>query len=86
VPSASHVEQQAQQQLGLNSARPILDAQVQIEQLQAQVKTVDAQGANTSALRLAQGFIIGVVAGGVVVFGALRFRRRNSHTEKPEEK
>jgi len=79
-------EQQAQQQLGLNSSRPILDAQVQIEQLQAQVKTVDAQGANTSALRLAQGFIIGVVAGGVVVFGALRFRRRNSNSEQPEEK
>jgi hypothetical protein len=79
-------EQQAAQQLGLSSAHPILDAQVQIEQLQAQVKTVDAQGANTSALRLAQGFIVGIVVGAVVVIGALRFRRRRSNVENPEEK
>jgi hypothetical protein len=79
-------EQQAQQELGLSSAHPILDAQVKIEELQAQVKTVDAQGANTSVLRLAQGFIVGVVLGAVVVFGALRFRRHHSTIERPEEK
>jgi len=79
-------EQQAQQELGLNGPHPLLNAQVRIRELQAQVQTVDAQGANTSALRLAQGFIIGAVVGAVVVFGALRFRRRNSHLAKPEEK
>lgn len=52
-------------------------AEVRIEELEAEVDTVKAQGSNTSALRLAQGLIFGLAVGGVVIFGVTSFVRRN---------
>lgn len=68
----------ARQELELNSTHPLLEAQVRIAELEADLDTANAQGANTSALRLMQGVVIGAATGGVIVFGATRFRRRNS--------
>jgi hypothetical protein len=69
-----------------SNTQPLLEARVRIEELQAEVDTVKAQGANNSALRLVQGLIVGVVIGGVVVFGVARFRRSTTGTihEKTE--
>jgi len=79
--------EQVQQELGLTSEHPLLEAQVRIDELEAEVKTKEAQGANSSALRLAQGLIIGLAVGGVAVFGATRLRRRNADAViKPEKK
>lgn len=78
--------QQASQQLGLASQHPLLEAEVKINELQAEVKTKDAQGANSSVLRLAQGLIIGVAVGAVAVLGVTRLRRRNANvTIKPKD-
>ena len=69
-----------------SNTQPLLEARVRIEELQGEVDTVKAQGANNSALRLVQGLIVGVVIGGVVVFGVARFRRSTTGTihEKTE--
>ncbi len=69
---------QAQEDLGLNSDHPLLEAQVQIEELQTEVDTVRAQGANTSVLRLVQGLVIGAAIGGIVSLAVVRVRRRRS--------
>ena len=77
----------AQAELGLQSEHPLLEAQVRIEELEAELDTVDAQGANTSSLRLVQGLVIGAAVGGVFMFGASTLRRRNQApiVEKREE-
>lgn len=59
------------------SEHPLLEAQVRIEELEAELDTVDAQGANTSSLRLAQGVVVGAVLGGILIFAASLFRRRS---------
>ena len=68
----------AQAELGLLSEHPLLEAQVRIEELEAEVDTARAQGSNSSALRMVQGVIVGVVMGGIVVAGVSRYRRRRS--------
>jgi len=74
---------EAQQELGLTeSQHPLLEAQVRIRELEAEVDTVKAQGGNTSSLRLAQGLIIGLAVGGLVVFGVNRFRARTTRIVK----
>jgi predicted CXXCH cytochrome family protein len=70
--------EQAREELGLTSQHPLIEAQVRIEELEAEVNTVKAQGSNTSALRLAQGVVLGAAFGGLVVLGVLRLRRRNA--------
>lgn len=70
--------EQAQADLGLTSEHPLLEAQVRIDELETEIKTKEAEGANSSALRLGQGLIIGLAVGGVAVFGATRLRRRNA--------
>ncbi len=71
---------EALNELGMSSSmHPLLQAQVRLAELEAEVDTVKAQGENTSALRLAQGLIIGLAMGGLVVFGVTRFRRRADH-------
>jgi hypothetical protein len=73
----------AQDDLNLNESRhPLLEAQVRIRELEAQVETVKAQGGNTSSLRLVQGLIIGLAVGGLVVFGVNRFRARTTRIVK----
>jgi hypothetical protein len=67
----------AVEELGPASEHPLFEAQVRITELEAEVDTVRAQGENTSALRLVQGAIVGLVIGGIVVFGVIRFRARN---------
>jgi hypothetical protein len=69
-------QQAAGLEMGLTSDHPLLEAQVRIEELEAEVDTVKAQGSNTSSLRLAQGLIVGVVVGVVVVLGVAIVRRR----------
>ncbi len=73
---------EAQQELSetgmLENRHPLLAAQVRIKELEAERDTVKAQGANTSALRLAQGVILGLAVGGILVFLVTRFRRRAS--------
>ncbi|NDJ79211.1 MAG: hypothetical protein GYB65_23420 [Chloroflexi bacterium] len=59
--------------------------QVRIEELEAEVDTVKAQGSNTSALRMAQGLVIGVVVGGIVIFVAGRFNRSNPQPHDDEQ-
>lgn len=56
------------------SAEAQLTALVQVEELEAEIETVLAQGQNASAVRLMQGLIVGIVAGGIlgVVFTRLR--------------
>lgn len=85
--------QDAQTDLELLSEHPLLEAQVRIEELEAEVDTARAQGANSSALRMVQGLIVGVVLGGIVVASVARFRRRTdpmqdhdtaAHTEEHE--
>ncbi|WP_162909219.1 cytochrome c3 family protein [Aggregatilinea lenta] len=61
----------------LSSAHPLLEAQVRIQELEAEVKTAYAEGDNNATLRLIQGLILGVATGAVVVALASRFRRRN---------
>ena len=68
----------AEEEMGLVSEHPLLEARVRIEELEAEVETVKSQGQNTSALRLAQGLIIGLAVGAIVVFGVANFRRRNA--------
>ena len=73
----------AQEELGLTeSQHPLLEAQVRIRELEAEVDTVKAQGGNTSSLRLVQGLIIGLAVGGLVVFGVNRFRTRTTRIVK----
>ena len=73
----------AQQELNLTeSQHPLLEAQVRIHELEAEVDTVKAQGGNTSSLRLVQGLIIGLAVGGLVVFGVNRFRARTTRIVK----
>jgi len=69
--------QAALEDLNPQSEHPLFEAQVRIHELEAEVETVRAQGENTSALRLAQGAIVGLVIGGIVVFAVIRFRARN---------
>lgn len=66
------------EELGLISEHPLHEARVQIQTLEAEVDTLKAQGANTSSLRLAQGAVVGLALGGILVFGVMRFRRRSS--------
>ncbi len=75
----------AQQEMGLVSEHPLLEAQVRIQELEAEVDTARAQGQNTSALRLAQGLIVGLAVGAIIVFGVTNFRRRNSRTVDENE-
>ncbi len=80
------VSQAVLDELGLPETHPLHAANVRIKELEAKVHTLDAEGANTSALRLLQGFVIGVVIGGVFVLGVTRFRRRSTAiTERDEE-
>jgi hypothetical protein len=67
------------------STHPLLQAQVQIKELEAEVDTVQAQGANTSALRMVQGLIIGLVVGGLGVFGVTRFRQRTTRVVEEQQ-
>jgi predicted CXXCH cytochrome family protein len=73
-------EKEAITELNPVSQHPLLEAQVRIEELEAKVDTVKAQGENTSSLRLVQGLIIGVAAGGLGVFGVARFRSRTTRS------
>lgn len=73
------------EELGLTGGNPLLKAQVRIEELESEVDTLEAQGANTSSLRMAQGFVIGIAIGGIVLFGVMRFRRRSSDLDEIEE-
>lgn len=77
--------EQIAEELGLTSANPLHEAAVRIEELESEVDTLEAQGANTSSLRLAQGFVIGVALGGVLIFLVTRFRRRSSELDELEE-
>ncbi len=72
-------------ELGLISVHPLHEAQVRIEELRAEVETLEAQGANTSSLRMAQGFVLGIAVGGVLLFALTRFRRRSSDLARLEE-
>ncbi len=69
--------QQALEDLNPQSEHPLFEAQVRIQELESEVETARAQGENTSALRLAQGGIVGLVIGGIAVFLVTRFRARN---------
>lgn len=69
--------EQIKDELGLTSASPLHEAQVRIRELESEVQTLEAQGANTSSLRLAQGFVIGIAIGGILIFAVTRFRRRS---------
>jgi hypothetical protein len=60
-----------------DSDHPLLEAQIRIKELEAEVDSVKAQGENNSVLRLAQGVIVGGVIGGFVLAGVVRFRRRS---------
>jgi predicted CXXCH cytochrome family protein len=73
-------QQAAGLEMGLTSEHPLLEAQVRIEELEAEVDTVKAQGSNTSSLRLAQGLIVGVAVGMVVVSSVGAVRRRVGST------
>jgi predicted CXXCH cytochrome family protein len=75
----------AREEMNLTSDHPLLEAQVRIKELEAEVDTKDAQGANTSALRLMQGLVLGVALGGVVVFGVTRVRQRGLHVVRTRE-
>ncbi len=66
------------------SDQPILEASLRINELEAEVDTVKARGSNTAALRLAQGLIIGLAAGGIVVVGLISFHQRSSRKTKDE--
>lgn len=76
---------QIAEELGLTSAHPLHEAQVRIRELESEVDTLKAQGANSSALRLAQGAVLGIAIGGVAVFGVTRFRRRSSGVRPMKE-
>lgn len=69
--------EQAREELGLTTEHPLLEAQVRIEELEAELDTVDAQGANTSTLRLFQGLLVGAAVGAVAVYVVTRARRRS---------
>lgn len=47
---------------------------VELQELQAEVESIRAQGENTSAVRLIQGIVVGLAFGGVLMFGAVRLR------------
>lgn len=72
-------------ELGLTSAHPLHEARVRIEELESEVHTLEAQGANTSSLRLAQGFVLGIALGGILIFAVSRFSRRSSDVKELEE-
>lgn len=77
--------QDTQEELGLTSEHPLHEAKVRIEELEAEVNTLEAQGANTSSLRLAQGFVVGIAVGGILLLGVVRFRRRSTNLDELEE-
>lgn len=72
------VNQEITTELDLVSGNPLQEARVRIEELEQEVDTVKAQGANSSALRMVQGIVLGVVLGGIVVFAVARFGRRQA--------
>lgn len=74
-----------QGQLNLPSSHPLLEAQVRIRELEAEVRTVRAQGENDSVLRLIQGLILGVAVGALVVAAVSRFRRYRTTTVDVQE-
>ncbi|NDJ87093.1 MAG: hypothetical protein GYB66_14540 [Chloroflexi bacterium] len=45
----------------------LMEARVRVSELEAELETVETQGDNTAALRLAQGLLIGLAIGAVVV-------------------
>lgn len=69
----------------LSSEHPLLEAQVRIQELEAEVKTARAQGDNNATLRLVQGLILGLAVGAVVVALASRFRHRRTSTINDRE-
>lgn len=73
--AVAETQQELEASGALDNMHPLLAAQVKIEELEAEVDTVKSQGANTSSLRLAQGLVIGLALGGILVFGVTRFRR-----------
>lgn len=59
---------------------PLLDAQIRIGELEAEVQTVRAQGQNEAAVLLIQGLLVGAVLAAAVTlafFGIRRFRGRH---------
>lgn len=61
----------------MQSPHPLRDAQVQIAELEAEVKTVETQGENAAAARMVQGLVFGAVLGGMIVLVIIRFGKRN---------
>lgn len=51
-----------------------LTLRVRIEELEAEVQSVRAQGENTSAVRLIQGLVVGIAFGAVLLFGTIRLQ------------
>ena len=77
--------EQPQTEITLSSEHPLLEAQVRIQELEAEVKTARAQGDNSATLRLVQGLILGLAVGAVVVALASRFRHRRTPTIQDRE-
>lgn len=59
----------------LASDTQVLDAQVKIDELEAEVEQVRAQGENQAAVQLIQGLLAGFAVGAVLVIGTARFRK-----------
>ena len=59
-----------------SSGHPILQSKIEIAELEAKVENLEAQGENTAAVRMVQGFVVGIAIGGILIMLWSRFRQQ----------
>ncbi len=60
------------------SEHPLLETQIRIDELEAEVKSTQAEGDNQAAIRLMAGLVLGIAVTGVGFQGFAYFRRRRA--------